>query len=367
MQRAAWIGAVSLAMALLCTLVYITTREKPPVASTQIATASGPCSVAINAAYKAVVSVNLDCDAETAKIVQRLLDDEARFKSDVLSLYRRVSELSRVVQTVRQAAASPQASVQLQQAAAQLQLGQVDATVALLEQEAHGSAHRVAELYRQQATLLRVKDVRRALAALERALNFEPDDFNTLWHAGDLARVAGNTAQAQRFYERMSQMAERNRALSLDSTGTAWLAVGRVDASLQSHRAALQIRQNLAKADPQNPRWQCDVALSQERLGDLHYRQGQLTSALQHHRAALDIRQRYAQSHPNEREWQKSLAMSHQKIGEVQADQGNSHEALNSQTQAMTLRRRVAERDQAPSRDTWSPIATQASGSTACW
>jgi tetratricopeptide (TPR) repeat protein len=332
----------------------------------QIAIASGPCSLAINAAQQAVVTANFDCDVQVAEAVQRILDEEGRFKSDLGALSGRVQELSRVVQTVMQAAASPQANAQSQRAAAQLKNGDVSGAIALLDQEAHGSNHRVAELYRQQATLLRFKNAGQALAALERALSFEPDDFETLSRAGDLARITGHTPQARALYERMSLVAQRQRGLSLDSTGHAWLTVGDLPKALQTQEAAFSLRQQLAKAHPSNPRLQCDLAVSHERLGDVYKTRGDLARALARYQAAFDIRTRYAQLLPDEPSWQQSLAMSHQKIGDVQRDQGQSTAALQSQEAAAGIRKRLVDRRWVPSLESWSTLTAQPEGSPSC-
>jgi tetratricopeptide (TPR) repeat protein len=332
----------------------------------QIAIASGPCSLAINAAQQAVVTANMDCDVQVAKAVQRILDEERSVKADLSELNQRVQELSRVVQTVYQAAASPRASAQAQQAVAELQRGDVSAAITLLSQEAQGSARRVAELYRQQAILLRFKDVRQALAALESALRFEPDDFDTLRRAGDVARIAGDTAKARAFYARMSLVSERQRGLSLERTGNAWLTMGDMPQALQTHRAAWQVRDQLAQAHPEDARLQCDLAVSHERLGDVHRSTGDLPQALQRYEAAFHIRQRYAQALPSDAQWQQGLAMSHQKIGEMQRDQGHSSAALRSQNTAAKLRQALALR-QAPSLQTWSPVQDHPAGSPSCF
>jgi tetratricopeptide (TPR) repeat protein len=332
----------------------------------QIAIASGPCSLAINAAQQAVVTANMDCDVQVAKAVQRILDEETSVKADLSELNQRVQELSRVVHTVHQAAASSRASPQAQLVAAELQKGDVSAAITLLSQEAQGSARRLAELYRQQASLLRFKDVRQALAALESALRFEPDDFDTLRRAGDVARIAGDTTKARALYARMSLLSERQRGLSLERTGNAWLTIGDMPQALQTHRAAWQVRDQLVQAHPEDARLQCDLAVSHERLGDVHRRAGDLLQALQGYEAAFHIREHYAQALPTDAQWQQGLAMSHQKIGEVQREQGHSSAALRSQNTASKLRQALA-LSQVPSLQTWSPVQDHPAGSPSCF
>jgi tetratricopeptide (TPR) repeat protein len=350
----------------LCLAVWLTSyraRSSAPVR--QIAIASGPCSLAINAAQQAVVTANMDCDVQVAKAVQRILDEENSFKADLSGLNQRVQELSHAVHTVVQAAASPSAGIPSQHALAQLEKGDVASAITLLGQETQGSGKRAAGLYRQQAILLRFKDVHQALAALESALRFEPDDFDTLRRAGDLARIAGKTGQARALYARMSLVAERQRGLSLESTGNAWLTVGDLPLALQSHQAAWQMRDQLAQGHPEDGRLQCDLAVSHERLGDVYRNLGDLTQAMQRYKAALQIRTHYAQALPNDLQWQQALAMSHQKIGELQRAQGNSSAALRSQKTASKLRQEWSGHP-APSLQAWSPVQNHPTGSPAC-
>jgi tetratricopeptide (TPR) repeat protein len=333
--------------------------------SAQVANASGPCSVVINANH-AVVTANLNCDVEVAKALQRLLDDAANVQRDRESLIQHIKALNASVQTVFSAARLPQATTQAKQAADNLLKGDVAGAAQWLGVAAETSSHRAAELLRQQAALLRLKDARAALAVLKRALEIEPNDFETLRHAGDLAKVAGNVSEAREHYTRMSWVAERKRGAAHGSMGSAWQTLGDWPAAGAEYQAALAVHQKLAAIDPTDSQWQCDLAVSHERLGDWQTVQGDLSAALKHYQIGLEIRQRHVQTHPDDLEWQSGLATSHQKIGEVRQGQGNSTAAMQSQKAAQALRQKLPDALSSTLPDVFRPVQAVRNGSTAC-
>lgn len=264
-----------------------------PAAIAQVANAQGPCSVAINASGQAVVAVNASCDAKMAAQIQRttdkLIDVEranrkqddrlARLEVDREAQARQIKELAAAVQTVTQAATVPTATRADKRAAALLEQGDATGAIALIgrnaldaAQGASRAAERSAELYRQQAALLRTKNVGLALGALELALAQQPNDFNTLWGAGDLARLAGNTEKAGGYYQRMRAAAmaalenaptstTRQRDLSFSHVmiGEVQQAQDNLQSALTNYQASIAIGQTLAAADPGNTEWQRDL------------------------------------------------------------------------------------------------------------
>ena len=200
----------------------------PLLAVDQVAAAQGQCSVAINASGQAQVIVNNVCDAKTAATVQRLIDkvDKAdrtsqqqdqrlhKLEVDREAQARQIKELIAAVQTVNKTAAAPAALAADKRAADLLAQGDASGAIALLGREAEDAAssatasgRKAAELYRQQSALLRTQNISEALKALERALAAEPGHFGTLWDAGDLAVLVGNTESAKRYYSSMAEIA----------------------------------------------------------------------------------------------------------------------------------------------------------------
>ena len=75
-------------------------------------------------------------------------------------------------------------------------------------------------------------------------------------------------------------------------------AQGDLAAALTSYQAALTIREHLATADPGNAKWQRDLSVSHNRIGDVQRAQGDLAAALTSYQAALTIREHLAKADP---------------------------------------------------------------------
>lgn len=63
-------------------------------------------------------------------------------------------------------------------------------------------------------------------------------------------------------------------------------------------KAALAIRERLAKADPENAGWQRDLSVSHIKIGDVLVDQGNVADALAAYKAAVAIRERLAKAPP---------------------------------------------------------------------
>ena len=323
----------------------------PLLAAEQIATAPGQCGVAINASGQAQVIVNNFCDTKTAATVQRLLDktDKAdrtnrqqdqklhKLEVDREAQARQIKELFAAVQTVNRAAAAPAALPADKRAADLLAQGNATGAIALLGREAEDAAgsatasrRKAAELYRQQAALLRTQDVSEALKALEHSLAAEPDHFDTLWDAGDLAMLVGNTESAKRYYSIMVEVAtqalksspgdtewQRNLSASHHKIGDIQAAQGDSPAALESYKAGLAIHERLAASDPRNTQWQRDLSVSHNQIGDVQAAQGDSSTALKSYQAGLAIRERLTAGDPSNTQWRRDLSVSYLNIASL--------------------------------------------------
>ena len=65
-------------------------------------------------------------------------------------------------------------------------------------------------------------------------------------------------------------------------------------------------------------RWQRDLSVSFDRVGNVLVAQGNLPEALKSYRDSLAIRDRLAKSDPGNAGWQRDLSVSYNRIGEVQ-------------------------------------------------
>jgi hypothetical protein len=67
------------------------------------------------------------------------------------------------------------------------------------------------------------------------------------------------------------------------------LAQGSLPAALRSYQAGLAIADRLAKFDPGNTKWQRDLSVSYDRVGDAQVQQNTLPAALSSYQAGLAI------------------------------------------------------------------------------
>jgi hypothetical protein len=74
---------------------------------------------------------------------------------------------------------------------------------------------------------------------------------------------------------------------------------------LKSYQKSLAIADRVAKSEPGNAGWQCDLSVSYEKVGNVQKVQGDLPGALKSHSDGLAIRDRLAKSDPGTtRGWQ---------------------------------------------------------------
>ena len=106
------------------------------------------------------------------------------------------------------------------------------------------------------------------------------------------------------------------------------VAQGKLDAALEALRADLAIAERLAAADAGNTRWQRDLAVSYNKVGDVLKAQGKLDEALKAYRDGLAVVARLVAADPGNTEWQRDLSISHNRIGDLLAGAGRREEAI---------------------------------------
>ena len=132
---------------------------------------------------------------------------------------------------------------------------------------------------------------------------------------GQAERSKETLARPRRVLERTEQLAKFTAEIQQrpDDPEPRWklgnvAAEGRLNnLARQSYRAALAIRERLAKADPGNAGWQRDFAVSHNKFGDVQRAQGDLPAALASYRASFAIAERLAKADPGNTEWQRDL------------------------------------------------------------
>ncbi len=150
-----------------------------------------------------------------------------------------------------------------------------------------------AELAREIAALAIGRNRRAALAALERAARYQPEDFWTWAQLGDAQAVLGQSAPA-----------------------------------MASYKAAHVIAEALAARDPANSQWQRYLSVSHQRIGDVLQAQCDGPGALAAYRLSLGIHEALAAHDPANAEWQRDLIVSHVKLSEASGDSAHLLAAL---------------------------------------
>ena len=233
--------------------------------------------------------------------------------------------------------------------------GNIQGGLALLEEQAAAASSDIAAKWRRIGRLAYGVDTVRARDAYVKVVALDRSDP---WDAIYLARLhvtAGSLdAAARTLSEAGAQYPDSSERLEMalrHETGDIQVALGKLDAALESYRAALTIAERLVESDPSHAGWQRDLSVSHEKIGDIQQAQGNLDAALVSYRASLVIRERLAESDPSHAGWQRDLSVSHEKIGDIQQAQGNLDAALVSYRASLVIRERLAESD--PSHAGW--------------
>jgi tetratricopeptide (TPR) repeat protein len=206
-----------------------------------------------------------------------------------------------------------------------------------------------AAAYRNLGAIAGLRDPKKALDAYEKALEFDPDDVESLFRVGGIQVDRGYLEEAQSRLAHVFLLATDNQPFyqywARLRLGDIRIARGDLTGALKSFRDGLAIADRLAKADPGNAGWQRDLSVSYDRVGDVLVAQGNLPEALKSFRDGLAIRNRLAKADPGNAGWQRDLSVSYDKIGDVLVAQGNLPEALKSFRDGLAIRDRLAKAD----------------------
>ncbi|WP_295386374.1 tetratricopeptide repeat protein [uncultured Thiodictyon sp.] len=167
---------------------------------------------------------------------------------------------------------------------------------------------------------------------------------------GRLELLDGVSRKAAEYFEklpadRVSADSERKRGVALHNVGAVRRAQGDLAGALTAYQAGLAIFERLARQDPANAWWQCDLGLSHEKIGGVCEAQGDLAGELTAYEASLAIRERLARQDPDNAGWQSDLANSHEKIGSVRQAEGDQAGTLTAYEASLAIRERLARQD----------------------
>jgi tetratricopeptide (TPR) repeat protein len=134
-------------------------------------------------------------------------------------------------------------------------------------------------------------------------------------------------------------------AVCHNKIGDVLLAEGNRAAALGEYRQSLAIVEELARRDPGNAGWQRDLSVSHNRIGDMLLAEGNRTAALGEYRQSLAIREALVRRDPGNAGWQRGLSISREKIGDVLFAEGNRAAALGEYRQNLAIAEELARRD----------------------
>ena len=248
--------------------------------------------------------------------------------------------------------------------AARAKLGNLDTTGARtilaekIAEEENARRNRLIRLLEEQSAIERLSyDYGAAKATLQKMLVLEPERIWTWIELGDLFVTTGVLDQAVNAFRRGRAVAERlaradpdnarwqrDLSLSHSNIGDVQVAQGNLAAALTSHQASQHIFERLATADPGNAGWQRDLSVSHSKIGGVQSAQGNLAAALTSYQASHDIAERLATADPGNVGWQRDLASSYGRIALIKLTQGISVDALKACRQGRDIIQRLMQR-----------------------
>ena len=98
---------------------------------------------------------------------------------------------------------------------------------------------------------------------------------------------------------------------------------GSLGQALAAYRDGLALADDIASTDPRNARWQYDLGISNERIGDVLMAQGDLSGALRSYEAKNTIIERLAKADSGNTGWQRDLSVvPNERLGDIYVGQG---------------------------------------------
>ncbi len=341
-------GAVTVAGGAWAVIKFFLDRKQPPTPAQQVTGNSGFLNFGnIN---NSPITINQTDNPEVLAILKEL---RARYPEPAAPGAEK--RLGEAVANIAQDAAAGDG--QLATALNLLRDNKIAEATVLLRRVAEDRAARIqkdrkdaATAYRNLGAIAGLGDPKAALEAYEKAVEYDPDDPETLFWLGWLKMDRGSLDSAERNFRQVLTLTEHDP----DAWAARWARIGLGDiltrrgnlaAALRTFQDSLAATQRLAKTDPTNREWQRDLSVSHNRIGDVQRRQGDAPAALSSYQAGLDIRQRLAKTDTTNTEWQRDLSVSQIKIGDVQAAQGDAPAALISYQASLDIRQRLAKTD----------------------
>jgi tetratricopeptide (TPR) repeat protein len=219
------------------------------------------------------------------------------------------------------------------------------AQIGVVGEDERARRREAAALAREQGAMAMGRDVRAALAAYERAAEYEPEDHRAHIFIGDLWVLLGDLSAAMRSFGRAHELilaaAERDPAntgyqrellVSHNRFGDVLVVQGDGPGALLAYRKGMEIAEALVALDPANTGWQRDLSVSQEGIGDVLVAEGDGAGAIWAYRNGLEIVDAVARRDP---------------VGNVLAARGGGGGALAAHRKGLEIAEALAGSDPA--------------------
>jgi len=136
--------------------------------------------------------------------------------------------------------------------------------------------------------------------------------------------------------------ARRDLSISYERIGDLLRLERNWDDALAAYRKSLAIRENLAAADPANPRWARDLSVSYERIGDALLARGETDDAIAAYRTSLSLRERLAHTEHANAVSERDVAVAYNKLGDALVAKGKTGDAVKNYRAGLAIRERLA-------------------------
>lgn len=269
-------------------------------------------------------------------------------------LLLQLAELKRTVQTVRNFVTSGDVVPGGNRAAQALEQGDPLPAITLLGEMANGPA--TAHVMRQQASLLRLVDLARALETYEKLakLSEGENDYVVLRNCGDLAYFSGKLTHSMLWHQKLEVWLRRaidanpesailqNAMLNqYDMIATLQYEAGFKEAAIENWKHAILILEKQLATTPEHVRRQLRLASLHARKGISLGQLGRDKEALVAYGNALVIRQKLLQTTPASTARQNDVVITLINLGEVHIRLEQYAEALEIYRKALALQQQM--------------------------
>ncbi len=218
------------------------------------------------------------------------------------------------------------------------------------EQLAASEGRREADAARNVASLAVVRgDLSKAVRYFQMALEANPKDLDAVLQLGYAWISVGELDQAGHVFTAAIQRARaaqepRLEGWGLNGRGDVLVAQGDAPRALAAYQASLTIAEGLAKRDPANTLWQCDLSVIHGKIGNVLLELGDGPGALAASQASRTIAEGLAKHDPANIQWQHNLSVSHIMMGDVLMTQGDGCGALAAYQAALMINEDLVKR-----------------------